>query len=54
MPWRSGPGFAMIRTLRIGTGAERNGAYRGMVDEVKVYARPLTEEEIAASAGLRR
>ena len=54
MPWRSGPGFAMIRTLRIGTAAERNGAYRGMVDEVKVYARPLTEEEIAASAGLRR
>ncbi|HUQ28357.1 MAG TPA: LamG domain-containing protein [Usitatibacter sp.] len=54
MPWRSGPGLAMIRTLRIGTAAERNGAYRGMVDEVKVYARPLTEEEIAASAGLRR
>jgi hypothetical protein len=54
IPWRSGPGFATIRTLRIGTAAERNGAYRGMVDEVKVYARPLTEEEIAASAGLRR
>jgi hypothetical protein len=54
MPFRSGPGFAMIRTLRIGTAAERNGAYRGMVDEVKVYARPLAEEEIAASAGLRR
>ena len=54
MPWRSGPGFAMIRTLRIGTAAERNGAYRGMVDEVKVYARPLSEEEIAASAGARR
>ena len=54
MPWRSAPGFAMIRTVRIGTAAERNGAYRGMVDEVKVYARPLSEEEIAASAGLRR
>jgi hypothetical protein len=25
-----------------------------MVDELKVYARPLGEEEIAASAGLRR
>lgn len=54
MPWGSAPGFAMIRTLRIGTAAERNGAYRGMVDEVKVYARPLSEEEIAAGAGLRR
>ena len=54
MPWGSAPGFAMIRTLRIGTAAERNGAYRGMVDEVKVYARPLSEEEIAAAAGVRR
>jgi hypothetical protein len=54
MPWGSAPGFAMIRTLRIGTASERNGAYRGMVDEVKVYARPLSEEEIAAAAGARR
>lgn len=54
MPWGSAPGFAMIRGIRIGTAAERNGAYRGMVDEVKVYARPLSEEEIAAEAGTRR
>jgi hypothetical protein len=47
MPWRSAPGFAAIRTVRIGTAAERNGAYRGMVDELKLYARPLSEEEIA-------
>jgi hypothetical protein len=32
MPWGSAPGFAMIRGIRIGTAAERNGAYRGMVD----------------------
>jgi hypothetical protein len=54
MPWGSAPGFAMIRGIRIGTAAERNGAYRGMVDEVKVYARPLSEDEIAADAGTRR
>ena len=54
MPWRSAPGFAAIRTVRIGTAAERNGAYRGMVDELKLYARPLSEEEIAADAGLRK
>jgi hypothetical protein len=54
MPWRSAPGFANIRTVRIGTAAERNGAYRGMVDELKVYARPLSEDEIAAEAGLRQ
>jgi len=54
MPWGAAPGFAMIRAVRIGTASERNGAYRGMVDELKVYARPLGEEEIAASAGLRR
>jgi len=54
MPWGSAPGFAMIRGIRIGTAAERNGAYRGMVDEVKVYARALSEEEIAADAGARR
>lgn len=47
-----GPGFADIRTLRLGTGAERIGAYRGMIDEVKVFARALGEEEITAeSAG---
>src|SRR5258706_6865633 len=54
MPWRSAPGFAAIRTVRIGTAAERNGAYRGMVDELKLYARPLSEEEIASDAGLRK
>ena len=54
MPWGAAPGFAMIRNLRIGTASERNGAYRGMVDEVKVYARPLSEEEIAAAAGARK
>jgi hypothetical protein len=54
MPWGAAPGFAVIRAVRIGTASERNGAYRGMVDELKVYARPLAEEEIAASAGLRR
>ena len=53
MPWGAGPGFAMIRAVRIGTMSERNGAYRGMVDEVKVYARALSEEEIAAAAGSR-
>lgn len=54
IPWGSAPGFAVIRTVRIGTAAERNGAYRGMVDELKVFARPLSEEEIAAEAGVRR
>jgi hypothetical protein len=54
LPWGSAPGFANIRTVRIGTASERNGAYRGMVDELKVYARPLSEEEIASDAGLRR
>lgn len=53
MPFRAGPGYAMIRSVRIGTMAERVGAYRGMVDEVKVYARALTEEEIAAAAAAR-
>jgi hypothetical protein len=54
MPWGAVPGFAVIRAVRIGTASERNGAYRGMVDELKVYARALGEDEIAASAGLRR
>ena len=51
VPWGRGPGFSDIRMLRIGTFSERNGAYRGMVDEVKVYARALSDDEIAASAG---
>jgi hypothetical protein len=51
VPWGSAPGFADVRTLRLGTWVERNGAYRGMIDEVKVYARALSEEEIAQSAG---
>ena len=50
VPWGSAPGFADLRTLRLGTWVERNGAYRGMIDEVKVYARALSEEEIAQSA----
>lgn len=48
--WNSAPGFAGIRTLRIGTWSERNGAFRGTVDELKIYARPLGEDEIAAEA----
>ncbi|HXF79822.1 MAG TPA: LamG domain-containing protein [Usitatibacter sp.] len=52
MSFSDAPGFADVRTLRLGTGAERIGAYRGMIDEVKVFARALGEEEIAAeSAG---
>jgi hypothetical protein len=47
--WNAAPGFADIRAVRIGTGAERNGAFRGTVDELKVYARPLDDDEIAAS-----
>jgi hypothetical protein len=50
VPWGSAPGFADLRTVRIGTWVERNGAYRGMVDELKLYARALSEKEIAASA----
>ena len=53
MPWGAAPGYAMIRAVRIGTMSERNGAYRGMVDEVKIYARALGEEEIAAEAASR-
>jgi len=48
MSWGSAPGFADIRRIRLGTGLERNGAYRGMIDQVKVYARPLSDDEIAA------
>ena len=51
VPWGSAPGFADIRSIRIGTAAERSGAYRGMVDEVKVYARALSDDEIANDAG---
>ena len=55
MSFDDAPGFADIRTLRLGTGSERIGAYRGMIDEVKVYARALGDEEIASeSAGARR
>jgi hypothetical protein len=50
LPWGSAPGFAELRTLRLGTWVERNGAYRGMVDEIKLYARTLSEEEIVESA----
>src|SRR5205085_7377222 len=49
-PWAAAPGFADIRSLRIGTWFERTGAYRGLVDEVKVYARALTDAEIEAEA----
>jgi hypothetical protein len=48
MSWDGAPGFADIRRIRLGTGLERNGAYRGMIDEVKVFARPLSDDEIAA------
>jgi len=52
MSWGDAPGFADIRTVRLGTGSERIGAYRGMIDEVKVFARALGDDEIAAeSAG---
>jgi hypothetical protein len=48
MSWNDAPGFADLRTLRLGTGAERYGAYRGMIDEVKIYNRALADDEIAA------
>jgi hypothetical protein len=50
VPMGSAPGYADIRSMRIGTRLERNGAYRGMVDEVKVYARPLSDSEIESDA----
>jgi hypothetical protein len=50
IPWGSAPGFAHIRAVRIGTGSERNGAFRGTVDEMKVYARALADDEVAAEA----
>ena len=50
LPFGSAPGFADIRTVRLGTWYERNGAYRGMIDELKVYARTLSDEEIEAAA----
>ena len=50
VPWGADPGFADIRAMRLGTYQERNGAYRGMIDEVKLYARALSDEEIAAAA----
>jgi Concanavalin A-like lectin/glucanases superfamily len=50
VPWGFDPGFADIRAMRLGTYQERNGAYRGMIDEVKLYARALSDEEIAAAA----
>ena len=50
LPFGAAPGFADIRALRVGTWYERNGAYRGMVDEMKVYARTLSDEEIVAAA----
>lgn len=53
MPWGAAPGYSMIRAVRVGTMSERNGAYRGMVDEVTLYARALSEEEIASAAGSR-
>ncbi len=50
LPFGSAPGFADIRKLRLGTLYERNGAYRGMIDELKIYARTLSDEEIVAAA----
>jgi len=51
MAWDSAPGFAEIRRIRLGTANERNGAYRGMIDEVRVFARPLSDDEVAADGG---
>jgi hypothetical protein len=53
LPFGSAPGFADIRNVRLGTQFERNGAYRGMIDEVRIYARALPDEEIEASASGR-
>ena len=50
LPLGAAPGFADIRTIRLGTWYERNGAYRGMIDEMKVYARTLSDEEIVSAA----
>jgi hypothetical protein len=50
VPWGSALGFADLRAIRIGTRHELSGAFRGMVDEVKLYARALSDEEILASA----
>src|SRR5258705_3848888 len=50
LPLGHAPGFADIRTIRLGTWYERNGAYRGMIDEMKVYAPTLSDEEIVAAA----
>jgi hypothetical protein len=50
VPLGSAPGFADIRNVRLGTWFERNGAFRGTIDEVKVYARTLSDDEIEASA----
>ena len=52
MSWGDAPGFADIRALRLGTAAERNGAYRGMIDEVKVYPRALSDDEITAESAV--
>jgi len=51
MAWDTAPGFADIRRIRLGTGNERNGAYRGMIDDVRVFARPLSDDEVAADSG---
>ena len=51
MSWDGAPGFSDIRRIRLGTGFERNGAYRGMIDEVKVFSRPLSDDEIAGESG---
>ena len=48
MSWDGAPGFTDIRRIRLGTGAERIGAYRGMIDDLKVFARALSDDEIAA------
>jgi concanavalin A-like lectin/glucanase superfamily protein len=50
LPWGSAPGFADIRAIRIGTASERNGAFRGTVDELKIFARALSDDEIASDA----
>lgn len=49
-PAGSGPRLARLRELRLGTWHEANQAFRGALDELKLYRRALSEEEIRQSA----
>lgn len=53
VPKGSGPRFARLNHLRLGTRYKASDAFRGRVDEVKLYGRALDSEEIAASAAAR-